>query len=253
MGFSALLFALCVTSAWSLDLKISTKNESPFDYFKTGIIAYKKGDKTEAVKSLRYAAEMGHHGANWKLARMYADGDGVAENDYQAYKFFAKIVDDGAEPGSDDEAYVSDALVELGNYFCKGIPNTPVKVDFNKARSFYVRAATSYGNPEAQYLLGVMLLNGEGGEKNRVQAARWFQLSANKGNTSAQALLGNMLFQAGKTVKGLAMLTAAFAKADPKERLWIRPLQERAFAIAGETERRTAFTLATDLADTGKF
>ncbi len=33
---------------------------------------------------------------------MYAEGDGVAEDDYEAYKIFEKIVREGSEPGSEN-------------------------------------------------------------------------------------------------------------------------------------------------------
>ncbi len=67
-----------------------------------------------------------------------------------------------------------------------------------------------------------------------------------KGNPSAQAMLGNMLFQAGKTVRGAAMLTAAYEKDDIKGRDWMRPLQEYALAICDEFEKRIALSLVGD-------
>ncbi len=247
-GVTMITLGLCLPNAFALDVNPAPDDsDSPFKFFKTGISAYKNGDKGEAVKALRYAADMGHPGANWKLARMYADGDGVVEDDYEAYQFYVRIVEDGADPGSEDESYLADALVEIAGYLSTGIPNSPVKKDAARARSLYLQAATNYGNAEAQFRLGKMLLNGEGGEKNAVQAARWFQLSAKKGNASAQAMLGNMLFQAGKTVRGLAMMTAAYEKADAKDQSWIRQMQERAFAVSGESDRRTAISMATDI------
>lgn len=247
---TAVTLGFCLSTASALDMNASkdSDSESPFLFFKSGISAYKSGHKDQAIKALRYAADMGHPGASWKLARMYADGDGVAENDYEAYQFFVRIVEEGADPGSENESYLSDALVEIAGYLHTGIPNSPVKQDAVHARSLYMQAATNFGNPEAQYRLGQMLLSGDGGDKNPVQAARWFQLSAKKGNPAAQAMLGNMLFQAGKTVRGLAMMTAAYEKADAEDQSWIRQMQERAFAVAGEADRRTAISLASDIA-----
>jgi hypothetical protein len=48
-------------------------------------------------------------------------------------------------------------------------------------------------------------------------------------------------------VKGLAMMTAALERASPGDRAWIRGMQEEAFALAGEADRRTAIALAQDL------
>ncbi len=250
----ALGLAIACHSAFAFDLNDdSEKTRSPFELFKFGFSAYKSGHKEEAIKALRYAAERGHQGAKWKLARMYAEGDGVPENDYEAYKIFEKIVREGAEPGSENDSYVADAMVALAGYVKHGIPGSPVHADLNMARELYVQAASNFGDPAAQFELGKMLLAGEGGERNLVQAARWFQLAAKKGNAGAQAMLGNMLFQAGKTVRGLALLTAAFERCQAEECGWIRDMQEQAFSIAGEADRRNAVALSSDYVAKGDF
>jgi len=234
--------------AHALDVSVPAQiHDDPFISFRSGISAYKSGHTQEAVESLRYAAELGHTGAKWKLARMYAEGDGVVENDLEAYQFFLKIVEDGVVPGSQNESYVSDALVALGNYNRTGIAGTSVKANPARARSLYTQAATTFANPEAQYQLGRMLFEEGRDKRARQQAARWFKLAAEKGNPAAQAMFGNILFQHGKTVPGLALLTAAMERAAVGEQEWIRPLQERAFALCSEAERRTAISLVADI------
>src|SRR5690606_23028463 len=101
---------------------VVTQERSPWAVFRFGFSAYKKGNKDEAVEAYRYAAEKGQMGASWKLARMYAEGDGVARNDYEAFKFFSAIAQQDVRPGSPEETYVSDALVALGTYLKTGIP-----------------------------------------------------------------------------------------------------------------------------------
>jgi TPR repeat protein len=225
-----------------------SKTSSPWAVFRFGFSAYKSGHKDQAVEAYRYAAENGQLGATWKLARMYAQGDGVERDDYEAYKFFTEIVQQDVEPGSPEESYVSDALVALGSYLRKGIPGTPVAANPAAAQDYYLRAAANYRNPTAQFELGKMLLSGEGGgRKNLRQAARWLQLAAEKGHAGAQATLGNLLFQSGKVVRGLAMMTAALQRATPGDQPWIRSMQEEAFSLATEGDRRTAITLAQDM------
>lgn len=63
----------------------------------------------------------------------------------------------------------------------------------------------------------------------------------------------HLLFQAGKTVRGLAMMTAAFERASKQDRVWIGDIQEQAFSIANEADRRTAIVLAEDIIKTGDF
>jgi TPR repeat protein len=51
-----------------------------------------------------------------------------------------------------------------------------------------------------------MYLSGEGGPADPVPAARWFNLAAHKGHVGSEAMLGKILFDSGKTVKGLSIL-----------------------------------------------
>ena len=79
-----------------------------------------------------------------------------------------------------------------------------------------------------------MFLGSHGFRANVQQAARWLQLAAEKGHAGAQATLGNLLFQSGRAVRGLAMMTAALHRAPASEQGWIRQMQEEAFALADE-------------------
>lgn len=221
-----------------------TKDSGPLDLLKFAFSAYKLGRKDEAVEAYRYAAEKGHPAARWKLAQMYAAGDGVKEDDYAAFQMFQGIVRNGTDPGSGNDAFVSSALVALAGYIRRGIPGSPVGADPGNARDLYVQAASSFGNPTAQFELGRMLLNGEGGPADPRQAARWFKLAAEKGHVGAQAMLGNVLFQSGRSVRGLTQLTIALERAAPVDKEWIRPLHEEAFGLASEEDRRAAIALA---------
>jgi uncharacterized protein len=236
-----------IGNAYAFDTNEVSTESSPWDLFKFGFKSYKSGRKDEALEAYQYAAEKGHAGAQWKLARMYADGDGVKEDDYKAFKFFQTVVGQGIDPGSPDGTYVSNALNSLAGYIRRGIPGSPVKSDPSAAREYYAQAAWSFRDPDAQFELGRMYLIGEGGEPDVKQAYNLFRLSAEKGHSGSQAMFGNLLFQNGKQVRGLAMLTAALQRAQPKDRDWIIELQESAFAVAGEADRRTAIALSESI------
>jgi uncharacterized protein len=60
-------------------------------------------------------------------------------------------------------------------------------------RSSPKTAASYFCDADAQYQLGRFYLNGSPSDPR--QAARRFQLSANKGDCRAEAVLGDMLFQ----------------------------------------------------------
>ena len=78
---------------------------SPFQAFRSGTELLKsneKGDREKALTELRYAADQGHPLAQWKLGRMYADGDGVKRDHLQAFQYFSRVASDHAEasPGT---------------------------------------------------------------------------------------------------------------------------------------------------------
>lgn len=87
--------------AYALDSNGRNSDRDPFALFRTGVSAYKSEYTDEAVRALRYAAEMGHIWApNGSLPLCMGKGDGVPENNLEAYHFFLKIVNDEIDPGS---------------------------------------------------------------------------------------------------------------------------------------------------------
>ena len=240
-------FSSGVATSYAFDTNEVSTESSPWDLVKFGFKSYKSGRKDEALEAYQYAAEKGHAGAQWKLARMYADGDGVQEDDYKAFQFFQRIVGQGIDPSSPDGSYVSNALNAMAGYIRRGIPGSPVESNPAAARDYYAQAAWSFSDSNAQFELGRMYLIGEGGKADVKQAYNLFRLSAEKGHSGSQAMFGNLLFQNGKQVRGLAMLTAALQRSEAKDREWILELQESAFAVAGEADRRTAISLSESI------
>ncbi|WP_275782327.1 exopolysaccharide production regulator ExoR [Pararhizobium gei] len=223
------------------------KESGPFALFKFGFSAYKDGRKDEAVEAYRYAAEKGHTGSRWALANMYAYGDGVAENDLEAFKIYSDIAEKGVEPGSEDTGYFVNALISLAGYYRRGIPGSPVKSDLSQARQLYFQAASTFGVAEAQFQLAKMLLSGDGGSVNVQQAKKWLNRARKNGHAGAMGVFGNVIFQEGQSARGLAYMTAALDQCSPKDRPWLQSLQEQAFSIANEEDRRTAVAMASNI------
>ena len=175
----------------------------------------KAGEKAKAVHSLEYAAEKGHALAQWKLARMYAEGDGVVQDDLKAFEYFRGIADSHADdnPDTPQARFVANAFVALGQYYLDGIPKTAIKRDPDRAREMFGYAASYFRDPEAQYYLARLYLDGVGAPHDPRQAARWFGLSAQKGQCQSQAMLGAMLFAGDhvprQAARGLMWLTLA--------------------------------------------
>jgi len=256
VGIFGCAFAFLVglsSAAWAFDPDAGiTEKSEPRLLFKFGFSAYKKGEKDDAAEAFRYAAKQGHPGARWALANMYAVGDGVAEDDYEAFKIFDQIARQGVEPGSQETGYFVNALISLASYYRKGIPGSPVGRDLNQARDLYFQAASAFGVPEAQFQLGYMMWYGEGGSINKRQAKKWLNRARKAGHPGATALLGNAMFEDGHTVRGLAMMTVALERAGNSDKDWIGAMQEQAFSLASESDRRNAVAMAGDMMSKGK-
>lgn len=150
---------------------------------------------TVNITSLEYAAERGDSTAQWRLGHMYMKGDGVPRSDVRAFGYFGKIANNHAEDGADspNARIVASAIVAVGRYYLDGIPDSEIKADPVRARRMFFYAASNFRDPDAQYMLGRLMLDGSGGARDPVQAARWLKLAANKDQHAAQALLGDML------------------------------------------------------------
>jgi TPR repeat protein len=170
-----------------------------------------------SLTSLQYAAEGGHPVAQWKLGRMYADGDGVTQDDLRAFEYL------------------------------NGIPNSKIKSDPERAREMFSYAASYFGNADAQYDLARLYLKGVGSSRDDFRyGARWLGLAAQKGQHQAQALLGQMLFNGEQlprqAARGLMWLTLARDSAAADE-TWIKESYNKAIAKASENDRAMALQM----------
>jgi uncharacterized protein len=202
-----------------------------------------------SLTSLQYAAEGGHAVAQWRLGRMYADGNGVAQDDLRAFEYFSRIANAHAEdsPSAPQAAIVANAFVALGRYYLNGIPNSKVKQDPDRAREMFSYAASYFGNADAQYDLARLYLHGSGTSRDDFRyGARWLGLAAQKGQHQAQAMLGQMLFNGDQlprqAARGLMWLTLARDSAAPDE-TWIKESYNKAISKASEDDRAMALQM----------
>lgn len=234
---AAALVLTCAGSATALDPQkapppsaaaMPAKPTEILDAFKSGTQAYISGDRTKGLTALQYAAENGHLVAQWKLGRIYADGDGVKADPYKAFQYFSQVAANNSEtsPFLPQARFVANAFVALGAYHLNGIPNTEVKPDPTRAAQLLRYAATYFGDADAQYFLARIYLDGRGAPKDPRVAARWLYSAANKGQYRAQALLGQMMVHGEgvpkQAARGLMWLTLAADAAKERGDEWIK-------------------------------
>ncbi|MFD2143453.1 tetratricopeptide repeat protein [Ancylobacter oerskovii] len=181
-----------------------------------GTQALRSGETEKGIDSLRYAADQGHAGAQWKLGACMPRGKGSSANDIKAFEYFTQIANMHADdnPSTPQARFVADAFVALGKYYLIGIPNSKVRRDPNRARDMFAYAASYFGDSEAQYHLARLYIDGVGVNRDLRFAARWLGLAAHKGQYQAQAALGGLLFKGDdgiprQAARGLMWLTLA--------------------------------------------
>nr|WP_321979815.1 tetratricopeptide repeat protein [uncultured Cohaesibacter sp.] len=227
---------------------------SPDEAFRFGAQAYKFGNKSTAVQALTYAAHNGHMASQWKLGRMYEEGDGVVKDPSQAFDLFNGIVRryGDAQPGSVEARYVSNAIVKLSAFVRTGIKGK-LAPNPGKARDFLQYAASYFRDPDAQYHLAMSYLDKSDGKIEPKMAARWLSKAARKGHIEAQLELGEQLLDGSilpqQPVNGLKWLTIARILDSTNPEVLDR--QEAAFALADDSTRKKAVSLANEWLDSG--
>ncbi len=256
--------ALAVSPAMAFDgsstgapVKISPKHYSSAEQaLRAGIDDLNAGNAASCVDALTYAAEGGQAVARWKLGEMYADGVGVERDDVKAYHYFSQLVDayDEDAPDPRNRGAVSSAFVAVGVYSLTGISDSDIRPDPERAHDLFQYAATTFGDPDAQYNLAHMYMVGAGGlEKDDLVAVRWLMLASGKGHRPSQALLGHLLFTGGQNVqpqraKGLMWLAVANNGAEGPKDEWIRDLYRRDMSAASDQDRRAATAMMDERA-----
>ena len=228
---------------------------SPVSAYRIGIKAYVNGDMPQALSALKYAADKGVIPARLQLARLYMRGQGVRHNPREAFRQLRLIADRYADisPSHPASRYVAAAFVELGKFHRRGDETMGLEPDDSKAADYFVHAANLFGDPEAQYQLARLYLQGAGVRKNLRLARHWLVSASKKRYAPAQAYLAQLLWQGRvfkrRPIKAIVLSTLAVANARPEDREWISvihrgilenalpQLQKRARAVVAKWRR----------------
>lgn len=146
--------------------------------FQKGFDAAKRGDFAVALKEWQPLAEKGNIDAQYNLAVMYANGQGVPKDYSEARNWLRKPIKQGH----------SGAQFFLGLMYANG---QGLQKDHAEAVKWY-RKAASQGYDDAQNSLGVMYYRGQGVKQDYAQALKWYREAAAQGNPQAQFNLSLM-------------------------------------------------------------
>jgi hypothetical protein len=164
--------------------------------FEDGVAAHETKDYTTAFAKFKKAAEAGHAIAQFNLALMYDQGQGVPKDYAQAVRWFTKA----AEAGNADAQY-NLALMYFGG---QGVPQ-----DYQQAAQWYTKAAEA-GIAPAQNNLALMYAKGLGVPQDYVFAHMWANLAAIK----------NSEYVKGRDAIATFMTPSQIAEAQKLARRW---------------------------------
>ena len=132
----------------------------------------------EQIAEYRAAADKGEAWAQYNLGIMYANGEGVPEDDATAVKWYTKA----AEHGFAQAQYNLGVMYEDGH----GVPENDAT-----AVKWYTKAAEQ-GVASAQENLAFMYAKGEGVPQDNVMAYMWWNLAAAQGDENAKENKGKL-------------------------------------------------------------
>ncbi len=181
--------ALGAAHAIAFELKGLTDKTPPAEVLSYGMSQIKNGDKATAVEALGFAAEKGVPGAQWKLGDMYADGDGVPRDDYKAFELFSEVAAPRRRRQLRLRAVRLQRLRAARHLLprrhpqhrreARPEPGPPVL----RLRRLVFRQRRRAAEPRPH------VLRRQGGDRDLIQATKWANLAADKGNPDAKLLL----------------------------------------------------------------
>jgi uncharacterized protein len=160
----------------------------------------------EAIGAWRKAADKGSTSAMVELGVLYGSGAGVARDEAQARKLFARAAEAGNPRG------VTNLTALSGG----GAPSDPAR-----ARELLAKAAET--NAEAQYQLGLMLADGTGGARDDAGARSLFEKAAAQNHPGALERMGAF---------------AQEGRGGPKDSSAAKAYYERAAALGDEDAKK---------------
>lgn len=134
---------------------------------------------TRAAEYFRQAADAGHPWAQYRLARMHADGKGVRMEKRLSFELLMAAATQGHPLAAHD----------IGLQYLEG--SGTVRKDPHEAARWFTVAAEG-GVVDAQYNLALLKFRGQGEDPNLFEALQWMRRAGDGGHRQAQFAVGRL-------------------------------------------------------------
>lgn len=198
------------------------------------------GDKAEAARLYRQAAELGLPAAMYALGRSYDRGHGLTRDLGRAAHWYARAADEKHAP----------AMAALATMYEYG---EGVRQDLASALRYY-RVAAEAGDAHAMAGLGYLFATGKGVARDVGEARRWYKKAAAKGLPRAMYNLALMYlrerFENRRLAEAVGLLEQAAAKGHAKSMRQLAYLYDEGRGVA-RSHQRAAEMLLQSIATAG--
>ncbi len=147
--------------------------------FSEALSAYDAGNYRQAFAEWMKLAQAGDAAAQRNIGQMYRLGQGVAQNDAEAVKWYRKAAEQG----------LSRAQANLGMMYLLG---RGTKQDYTEAARWFARAAAQ-GHVISMYNLGQLYEQGLGVKRDLGRAIGWYNLAARAGHAKSKQRLSDLV------------------------------------------------------------
>lgn len=171
---------------------IKTKTEEASEYYRAGEKVYKEKNYQKAFENFTKAAELGNGEAQFHLARMYHEGEGVEKNLERTLYWMNKAYT--TKPNYRNKFMLGIVLYE-GEDYKRAFPLLKEVAEIQEkdetGSTYTLEVVLGNLSPQmithAQMLIGVMYAGGNGVERDYNQAEYWLKKSIEGGNEDNQA------------------------------------------------------------------
>ncbi len=147
--------------------------------FAEALSAYDAGNYGQAFAEWMKLGQAGDAAAQRNIGQMYRLGQGVAQNDAEAVKWYRKAAEQG----------LSRAQANLGMMYLLG---RGTKQDYAEAARWFARAAAQ-GHVISMYNLGQLYEQGLGVKRDLGRAIGWYNLAARAGHAKSKQRLSDLV------------------------------------------------------------
>lgn len=185
--------------------------------------------------------------AHYRLGRLYENGWGVKKNDSKALKYYQKASDMGDENGFQSLMALQKKIDMARRMEATRNSTASAKENFDLAQTYYqqkdydqafplFQLSADQGYGKAQYMMGLLYMEGKGVGSDYAVGAEWLQKAADQKVAHAQYMLG-VLYQKGEGVtqdekKGLSLIQTAAKQGDDDAKWYLEQARMNATRAA---------------------